>query len=296
MRTCLGAFILLLCSYNAGTSQTTIGPGEVTGTWDKSGSPYRIGGEINIPKGQRLTVEAGVRVEFTGHYRFRVYGSLYALGVNSDTIFFTSRDKLKRWGGIQFYGESTSKDTSVLNYCVIEYGHASSGLLLKSYSNDDLGGGIFAERGPLYIDHCVIRYNRAYAGGGIICGANTVLKNSSITDNHADATGIVTGDLNARIIGCLICNNTAENNIIGLYNNVLFLNNTVCNNTVLDGLWPLMDLMNEPQIINCIFYHNKPGQIAISDPENPSFINCDIEGGINAITDYIWLIFRMSIC
>ena len=58
--------------------------GDVFGTWDASGSPYLIDGDITIPTGATLTIEPGVDVLFQSWYSLTVNtppraGSAFAL-------------------------------------------------------------------------------------------------------------------------------------------------------------------------------------------------------------------------
>ena len=71
---------------------TNIEAGNVSGTWTKANSPYYINGEITIPNDSTLTIEPGVEVIFTGHYKFNVQGRLLAIGTETDTIVFTIND------------------------------------------------------------------------------------------------------------------------------------------------------------------------------------------------------------
>ena len=73
-------------------AQTNVPAGDVSGTWTKANSPYNINGEITIPNDSTLTIEPGVEVVFTGHYKFNVQGRLLAIGTETDTIVFTIND------------------------------------------------------------------------------------------------------------------------------------------------------------------------------------------------------------
>ena len=57
-------------------SQTTIPAGNVYGTWKKTGSPYKVTGNIVVPKDSTLRIEKGVKVEFQGSYSLEVKGSV----------------------------------------------------------------------------------------------------------------------------------------------------------------------------------------------------------------------------
>jgi hypothetical protein len=53
-------------------AQTDVAGGNVSGSWLKMNSPYQINGEITIPDASTLSIEPGVQVIFTGHYKLNV--------------------------------------------------------------------------------------------------------------------------------------------------------------------------------------------------------------------------------
>jgi hypothetical protein len=46
------------------SAQTIISGGNVSGTWTKGASPYKINGNITISNGSTLTIEPGVVIQF----------------------------------------------------------------------------------------------------------------------------------------------------------------------------------------------------------------------------------------
>jgi uncharacterized repeat protein (TIGR01451 family) len=107
----------------AWTSGPTEVSGDVSGTWDLTGSPYITTDTITVPSGQTLTIEPGVVVEFhdrgscSGNYWFDIQGTLIAIGTATDRITFTGITKENCWEGIRFSSGATS---SVLEHCIIE--------------------------------------------------------------------------------------------------------------------------------------------------------------------------------
>ena len=101
-------------------SQTHIPPVNVSGIWQKENSPYYIDGEIRIAYGDKLVIEPGVKVIFTGHYKFVVNGFLEAKGTPDDSIYFFPSDTSLGWHGIRFI---EAEDSSLLEYCVLKYVH-----------------------------------------------------------------------------------------------------------------------------------------------------------------------------
>ncbi len=126
-----------------------------------------------------LTIEPGVEVIFTGHYKFNVQGRLLAIGTETDTILFTINDttgfhNIKipdgGWGGIRFIDTPSTNDSSKIVYCKLQYGKANTG----AGDYDRLGGAICAKINKLLVSHCMFRKNTCYhtnylkAGGAAI--------------------------------------------------------------------------------------------------------------------------------
>jgi hypothetical protein len=166
-------------------AQTRIPAGNVSGTWTRAASPYFIDGEISLLMGSTLTIEPGVQVLFTGHYKFNVYGRLLAVGTAADTIVFTAQNTTAGWHGLRFYNtNSNAQDSSKLVYCRLEYGKAVS-----TVSADKEGGAMRLENSSnVLINRCWFRYNYAdYDGGAVIArgGSNVSIDNSLFTANYA---------------------------------------------------------------------------------------------------------------
>ena len=70
MKHFLSIFILL--TVKSLTAQTNIPTGPVSGTWKKANSPFKINGQIYVPKDSTLRIEKGVKVEFQGSYSLEV--------------------------------------------------------------------------------------------------------------------------------------------------------------------------------------------------------------------------------
>jgi len=185
--------LLLLNSYIL--ADTNIPAGNVSGIWTQSGSPYLIEGEITIPDGETLNINAGVLVEFQGHYKLRVQGCLNAIGTETDKIHFTINDTTGfsnnsdegSWHSIRFEETPAENDSSYIIHCVLEYGKARG-----SSNNEDSHGGAIHIRNfsKVRISHSIIHNNRAYYGGGIYCKeASPIISNNTICDNRAKSGG-----------------------------------------------------------------------------------------------------------
>jgi hypothetical protein len=130
-------FIIILVIGNLTATDVS---GNQTGTWNLAGSPYNLVGQVTIPAGENLTIEAGVEVVAMGNFRITALGTIQAQGAYADTIRFYGNGGLN-WGGIRLEDENNA---SSLNYCRI------------SNTNGTNDYGIHAINSPIYIDHCFI--------------------------------------------------------------------------------------------------------------------------------------------
>ncbi len=129
--------------------------GNQSGIWSYSNSPYRITGNVTVPKGDTLFIEAGVQVIYTGSYEilvdsnatFIVRGdSSYTRTITSiDTVKFTSSNASPDtlWGrGVRFI---LANNNSQIRYAKVNMMHAR-GIWPKN------NGGAF------YIEGCSPRF------------------------------------------------------------------------------------------------------------------------------------------
>ncbi len=161
---------------------TYVRGGNVSGTWAKSEAPYVIGGDIIVPGGNSLTIEAGAEVLFLGHYKFVVIGQLLAQGSSADSIVFTANNKDSGWHGLRFINSANSS----LSFCRIKYGKADGPTV-----QDSCGGGIYCLNSPVQLHNCGIDHNVAGKNGGGIYAdnSNLTLNNCAINHNQAGQKG-----------------------------------------------------------------------------------------------------------
>jgi parallel beta-helix repeat protein len=188
------------------SAQTIIPPGNVSGTWTATGSPYLIMGEITVPTGQTLTIQPEVEVIFQGHYKFIINGYLEAIGTETDSILFTAADTAIGWHSLRFVN---APDSSHLAYCIVQYGKATGATI-----DDMIGGGIACFTSNPVISHCLIRWNYAYMfGGGTVSvyGGNPIFNYCTISENTAyQNAGVGGGWITAPHYNyCTISGNTA---------------------------------------------------------------------------------------
>ncbi|MBD3218619.1 MAG: PKD domain-containing protein [candidate division Zixibacteria bacterium] len=255
---------------------TSIAAGNISGTWQKSKSPYYIEGDVTVPEGSTLTIEPGVKVIFKSWYQFAVNGKLDARGTEQDSIIFTPQDSALGWVGIRF----TKSDSSYLAYCLIEEGKATGA------EPTDTGGGVYIDSAYVEITNSQILENRAkQSGAGIYMRkSNALIKHTTISRNsNGNYTGSSSGgaiyctESNSKIIECTIADNelyvsgsfsTAHGSGAGLYlylsdpeiRNTIFDNNQVNENVESEARGGAIYLYySDPVIANCTFYGNHAG-------------------------------------
>jgi TolA-binding protein len=70
--------------------------------WHPGANPYRLKGDIIVPKGVKLTIKPGVVVQADPKSRLIIRGRLDANGEKNAPVIFSSVDKNQLWGGIVF--------------------------------------------------------------------------------------------------------------------------------------------------------------------------------------------------
>ncbi len=163
--------------------------GNVSGTWTNTYSTYFIDGEITVPLGDTLIIEPGIKVNFSGHYKFNIYGRLVAEGEEHRYIFFTAQDTTIGWHGLRFIDQNTNgQDSSILSYCKLQYGKATG------YFPEFNGGAIYCDDSSPIIEDCLFINNSANGGGGAMCLYNwssPEIRRTRFAGNHAPDGGAI---------------------------------------------------------------------------------------------------------
>jgi hypothetical protein len=173
---------LILLAASVVSAQTVIPGGNVSGTWNLAGSPYLVEGEITVPTGQTLTIEPGVTVDFQGHYKMIVNGTLTAVGDADNMITFTADNSVSGWHSIRFLD---APDGSELTWCWFEYGRATGTLI-----EDKRGGAIYFFNSGADVSRCVFVDNSAQWGGAVYSWQGSPsFENCTIYGNDAGDAG-----------------------------------------------------------------------------------------------------------
>jgi len=216
---------------------------------------YIVVGNISVPAGDSLFIEAGAILIFNSNKKFDIDGYIYAAGSVNDSIKFINSTG-SNWGGIDF--NTTSSDSSLLAYCLISGGYAT---------------------GP-WPETC---------GGGIYCeySANPSIINCTISGNTAQTSGggiSIYYDCNPVISGCLICGNTAQSDGGGIqcYDNCnpMITNCIISDNVADHGGGINCSYNSSPTISYCVISGNyasyNGGGIHCYATSNPVITNCTI--------------------
>lgn len=174
-----------------------------------------VTGDITVPDGITLNIAAGSVLEFQAYYKLSVHGCLRAIGEPENEIRFTVADTTgfadtTHFAGardaLEFTDISETNDSSVLSYCILEYGKA------RGQTHDDKSGGsLFIDNSSkIRISNCIIQHNIAiYYGGGIYIknNASPLIENCTIRYNRSYSVG-------GAISTDEYCNPLIKNNII----------------------------------------------------------------------------------
>jgi hypothetical protein len=181
--------------------------GDISGTWDSTGSPYYVTCNVVIYEGNTLSIQPGVEVLFNGNYQFVVLGSLYVEGSEQDSVLFSASpsNTNQRWWGIRV---AQSAAYCSMNYCIVEHGWKSTG---STY--DTHGGGLVCWNAITHVNHCTFRNNTAPYGGAVSLANNaSTIANSLFVGNSANVAGAVQIGVDNSITRCTFYGNTTTGN------------------------------------------------------------------------------------
>lgn len=156
--------------------------GDVSGNWTNN-NVYYITGDLHVPAGTVLNIQAGTKIKFLSYRSWNVDGAIKAIGMPARRIVFTSnmpRPNKSEWNGF-----TLRNNGSVFDFCIIE--HCNLGIETKSgvdvaITNSIMrhhNAGAMLASGPLYVSGNEF-YD--YTDFGIMCSGSAL--QGTITCNH----------------------------------------------------------------------------------------------------------------
>lgn len=156
-----------------------------------------ITGDVIIDSNVTLIISPGTFIHIIDYYSIQSYGTIRAIGTETDSIVFTHLDTIYHndtstiaggWHGIRLMPR-TSNDTSIFKYCKITNGKSVVPGSWYSYEDPkNNGGNLYCYNfGSLIIEHCFIGNGIVKRdGAGLYCkyGKYVSIQNNHFYSNH----------------------------------------------------------------------------------------------------------------
>jgi hypothetical protein len=157
-----------------------------------SESPYRVVGNVQIPRGITLTIEPGVTVAYDGAYEILIKGNIIANGTSTQKITFTSSTGNSSLGATQIRFVDTDLSQSQISYVKMEWGsisiYTSSGnTMTLSISNAQFDNtAVTATVGNIIISNSTLNKSKAHVSNyNLPCADTLTIQDSTLTDSTA---------------------------------------------------------------------------------------------------------------
>ena len=153
-------------------------------TWDISGSPYVISGNIYVDSGVTLTINSNVVVKFEQYGSMNIYGTLVADGEPGQQIYFTSIKDDEVGGDTNGDGDDSSPAPGDWYYLYF-YGNSSGNFLdnaVVRYGGSGSGSVYINTSSPMTISNSVIEQGLYYGIYAYNTGEATIT-NNTISNN-----------------------------------------------------------------------------------------------------------------
>lgn len=130
--------------------------GEITGTqqWCADDGPHLLTGDVTVPEGMTLTIEAGTTLQGARYVELLVAGRLEALGTASQPITLTSSidSGPEQWSGLAFDGGSGH-----LQYATVRYGGDRNSIADSIFGNPYHRSNITTRNSDLRLENVTVR-------------------------------------------------------------------------------------------------------------------------------------------
>ncbi|MFT5723643.1 MAG: hypothetical protein ACI9JN_000760, partial [Bacteroidia bacterium] len=289
---------IIVCS---GFSQTILSGGDLSGTIKKSDSPYRVTGDIRIPKDSTLVIEAGVFLDFDSAKVVRIDGCLKAMGTDKNPITMTCSDSLLGWLGLMFV-DTKGQDTSKINYTKIEYIGIPRSILQSPYFPDAkhsngkryTPSAILAySSAPIRANYCKFRRNWRLNDAD---AADLEIINSEFYENLTEFGLFHNGNIGAIERSHYSCiNNHYFDNYVGgwgIFNNLNVEDPGEIRDCVFENGWFPLDLATTKiKISNCIWESTRCVSLQLADGAAVTIDSCTFNGSYGPCNfgGHIWV-------
>jgi hypothetical protein len=245
-------------------------PTFMEGTWI-------IDGNLTIPPGQTLMIEAGARLMFLPSAKIIVQGTLQALGTTGNPILCDklSVDQKGDWSGI----EVQSSGTAHLSCCTIT-GAATA-------INDN-------HASSLLVDHCTIQgcgmgvNIYAPSGSGV-----PQITNTRIVENSQNGIKFL-GTFNATVSDCYIGNNALDG-ILMQQSKAVFAGDSVIHNGYTTGSHYGLNCLASSPTLHCnVFRENYYGEMLLNNGSYPVMWSVDGSAGANVLFNSTKTLIQMT--
>lgn len=122
--------------------------------WDAN-TERRITGNVTVPAGSTLTIEAGTRVMFAGLMNLRVEGTLIINGTAAEPVVFNAINPAAPWGGLELVN-----GTGTIHYTFFTNGGADTS---RNFGHSNSQPMIFVDGSQLNIDNSFVINNTGKA-------------------------------------------------------------------------------------------------------------------------------------
>ena len=139
--------------------------------WTPEESPYTLTGDLIVPSGITLTVEAGTEITLAAGVGIQVYGQFLVEGTFAAPVTMHALVQGTSWNGILF---ENATDESVLRYCLFRDG------TVASRDGQGLGAFISVREAHLTVEGCVLRHLPA---AGIDAHDSTIVVRDSVFED-----------------------------------------------------------------------------------------------------------------
>ncbi len=265
-----------------------------SGTWDAD--TYNPIGNVIIPHGHTLTLQAGTTVYMGNNSIMDVDGRLLANGTEESVIFIGCLPMVV-WKGIELISVNAANDSTIIKYTNIS-NSIESGIYIysthkvrisncsfmnNSVSSNNLGGGLFCYVSNIIVENSSFQNNTANLRGAAadFVSCSPIFRNNTVTNNTVSGYGILsflTCNLNGVKYNQISNNYFNSTATVALYlgNSFGNLERNVINNNDSYGVYFYSGTTSNLSITNCDIMYNNPVGIYVSAFNN----NLQIENSI----------------